>query len=90
MSIDHVALIQLQNDLALRPLSAQAIRLAHDLVRGVNSYDFTVSEQFELEEAGLIAIQGRRDDGEDAAYEPTDLLLALYRAGRMDVLEARR
>jgi len=89
MSIDHVALIQLQNDLALRPLSAQAIRLAHDLVRGVNYlYD---SAFFELEEVGLATMADDRCfDDADAEFAPTDLLLAMYHAGRMDVLEARR
>lgn len=89
MSIPYTDLARLQGDLALRPLSAQAIRCAHDLAyrgecSGRYSHALGELERFDL------AIRYRLDDDvEHDVFRPTELLEWLLETDRMAELEAR-
>jgi len=88
MSTPHLELARLQGDLALRRLSAQAIRYAHELARDGECSGEYSHALAELERVGLArrawAGGAKQDD-----FEPTELLVWLWEHDRMGELEAR-
>lgn len=84
MSIDHVRLNQLRNDLALRPLSAEAVRAAHALAS--SGEERFAAAYKELAAAGLARCMASEEGG---WFRPTGLLLDLWASNRMDLLAER-
>lgn len=89
MAIDHVQLHQLRGDLSLRPLTAEALRLAHMLLddgplwarRGSDSYGALL----QLQELGLASRW--REDPPNQQFEATFFLGEIDAAGLWHELE---